>query len=145
MTKVTHKVCVKCERRLTLRNFLSARARVCFDCQKTRAKAYRRNRHVESNYGLTEEEYLALVKHQGGACHLCGERRAAGYAWHVDHDHSAERDYGVRASIRGLVCARCNTLLRRARDKPRVFLGGYHYLTSWFTMDIFDFVKGYMP
>jgi hypothetical protein len=73
---------------------------------------------------------------------MCGESRREGYPWHVDHDHLVEREYGARASIRGLICARCNTMLRKAGDKATVFIGGYHYLTAWPANDVFDFVMG---
>lgn len=113
-------------------------------CQKARTKTASRNRHVDQHYQLSAEEYAALVKHQGGKCHMCGESRRDGYPWHVDHDHKIERIYGTRASIRGLICARCNTLLRKAADEPRVFIGGYHYLTAWPTNDVFDFTMSHM-
>lgn len=138
---MTHRVCTKCGEKRTLRNF-KPRGRVCFTCQKARTKTAARNRHVGEHYELTAEEYAALVKHQGGKCHMCGEPRRDGYPWHVDHDHAVERLYGTRASIRGLICARCNTLLRKARDSRSVFSGGYHYLTEWPSSYVFDFVVG---
>lgn len=65
--------------------------------------------HVESTYGLSREEYEALLVWQGGRCYICGQlphgRRLA-----VDHDHTT-------GAVRGLLCASdewgCNVLLRR--------------------------------
>lgn len=115
---------------------------MCLACQKKRSKAYRRTRHVEANYGLTPAEYEALADRQSGVCDMCHELRALGYHWHVDHDHAVERELGARASVRGLICARCNKMLRLARDKPSVFLGGFDYLTAWPSARVFAFVKG---
>lgn len=143
MSTTPHKVCTQCGESRTLRNYTSPKGRVCIPCQKQRTKTASRNRHVETNYGLTGEEYETLRLHQGGRCHMCGETRAPGYSWHVDHDHAVEKHLGNRASVRGLVCARCNTLLRKSRDSARVFLGGYHYLTSWPSADVFTFVEGH--
>lgn len=142
MTTIPHKVCTQCGVSRTLRHYVSPRGRVCDICQKARTKTASRNRHVDKHYELTPEEYAKLVAHQGGKCHMCAEPRREGYAWHVDHSHGVERAKGTRASIRGLICARCNTLLRKVRDNPRVFLGGYHYLVSWPSADVFAFVQG---
>lgn len=54
--------------------------------------------HIERTYGLSQEEYDALLKWQGGVCYICrkvprGNRRLA-----VDHDH-------VSGLVRGLLCA----------------------------------------
>jgi len=51
---------------------------------------------------------------QDGRCAVCGEKR--GYRLNVDHDHKVEKEEGVRTSVRGLLCRRCNKLLRDCRD-----------------------------
>lgn len=65
--------------------------------------------HIKRTYGLSQEDYDALVVFQRGRCYVCGQvprkRRLA-----VDHDHET----GV---VRGLLCANdefgCNMSLRR--------------------------------
>lgn len=77
---------------------------------------------VLKKYGLTREQYDAILEFQGGRCAICRNepktRRLA-----VDHDH-------VTGQIRGLLCMNCNhyllgyrkrdadtaALLRRAAD-----------------------------
>lgn len=54
--------------------------------------------HIERTYGLSEEDYRALLAWQGGVCFVCrkvprGNRRLA-----VDHCHTTGR-------VRGLLCA----------------------------------------
>lgn len=65
---------------------------------------------ILKKYGITEEEYRALYRAQGGACYVC--RKATGKARRlgVDHDH-------VTGEVRGLVCTgslsamTCNRLI----------------------------------
>ena len=70
-------------------------------------------------YGLTAEQYAALLDHQGGACAICrGVRR---YRLNVDHDHRT-------GLVRGATCRRCNRLLRDVRDDADVLRAAADYL-----------------
>lgn len=68
-----------------------------------------------ANYGITLDDFEAMLKRQGGACAICrdplgDESRCV----HVDHDHgcSHPRNGGksCRACVRGILCRRCNML-----------------------------------
>jgi hypothetical protein len=86
------------------RFFPTPKARKCNDCQRRTRKASSRLGRVRRGYGLSEEDYWKLWKAQGGRCAIChGQRKQLD----VDHDHSRE-DLGMRRSVRGLVCPRCN-------------------------------------
>jgi hypothetical protein len=63
------------------------------------AHALDRRRHL-SRYGLTTEQFDAMVAIQDGRCNLC--RRKIDLV--IDHCHKTQR-------IRGLLCLRCNTNL----------------------------------
>jgi hypothetical protein len=58
-------------------------------------------------YGLTHEQYLAMVESQGGVCALCRQHKYLT----VDHCHET----GV---VRGLLCQDCNTSLGKLGDTP---------------------------
>jgi hypothetical protein len=67
--------------------------------RKARSKSYR------ERYGITVEQYEAMLAAQGGVCAICGKLNGNSRLY-VDHCH---RDGGVR----GLLCARCNSWLGR--------------------------------
>lgn len=79
-------------------------------------------------YGITAEQYRALLKKQQGICALCakpetsmvkGTRRSLS----VDHDHATGR-------IRGLLCLRCNRTLADIEALGMVWAHAAHdYLT----------------
>ena len=77
-------------------------------------------------YGLTLEEYDAMVLAQGGRCAVCGKKPRStkiARSLYVDHNHAT----GQR---RGLVCHRCNLGLGWIEDEEfgrvaRVYLARY--------------------
>jgi hypothetical protein len=83
-----------------------------------RLTATRRQHDLKRKYGISPDEYKALLHQQNGECLICGStggsRRLA-----VDHCHST-------GLVRGLLCTSCNqglgffkdeiSLLRRAID-----------------------------
>jgi hypothetical protein len=78
--------------------------------QLTRIKWYR----IQKLYSLTFEQYMALLKDQGGRCSICRSDdpgRGNGY-FLVDHDHET-------GHIRGLLCHTCNLGLGLFGDDPR--------------------------
>lgn len=76
---------------------------------------------LRKNYDISLEEYEAILAAQGGVCGGCRQPRS--YNLQVDHDHAVERERGVRASIRGLLCRRCNKVARDVRDSVAALLG----------------------
>lgn len=62
-------------------------------------------------YGLTAAEYDALLKTQDGRCAIC-RRKPKTRRLSVDHDHSLKG----RASVRGILCMRCNRYLVAKND-----------------------------
>ena len=60
-------------------------------------------------YGITYDEFDAIVESQGGACACCGRPFNPDPKMRdrqVDHDHGTGR-------MRGIVCAKCNYILGR--------------------------------
>lgn len=82
-----------------------------------------RKYHLMSIYGITVDEYDALLKAQGGVCAICGKppkTRRLG----VDHDHKT----GV---VRGLLCYFCNhRLLGGVKDDVEKLRAAVKYLDN---------------
>lgn len=56
--------------------------------------------HLRDAYGLTVEQYVALLAETDGCCAVCGRTDHLC----VDHDHET-------GEIRGILCRRCNSAL----------------------------------
>lgn len=92
-----------------------------------------KSRHVETTYGITEAEYQAILKAQGGVCYICrkkpGKRRLS-----VDHDHHMgcghDPKTGCPKCIRGLLHSKCNSYLGWVRDDPAAMERGAEYLRN---------------
>ena len=118
---MTRRPCSSCGRNRAERFFTSARGRTCEDCRRQKRSASTHARRIESTYGLTAEQYDALLAHQGGACAICGGSRR--YRLNVDHDHAT-------GLVRGLSCRRCNKLLRDVRDNVEILRAAARYLSE---------------
>lgn len=77
--------------------------------RKRRARRSAHNSHLKKTYGITMDDYDAILEEQGGVCAICcGGTSKRHFA--VDHNHKNGR-------IRGLLCARCNSGLAKFMDK----------------------------
>jgi Recombination endonuclease VII len=124
------KTCTQCGLKRQLKFFATPKGRVCLTCQRKTRRTTSHGSRILATYGITAEEYAAILRLQGGVCAICGGGRA--YNLHVDHSHAAERATGSsRASVRGLLCKRCNShLLPAAMDDPEILMAAIRYLKS---------------
>jgi hypothetical protein len=70
-----------------------------------------RDAYYRRTFGISADDFDALLAEQGGGCAICGcvpEREAS---LHVDHDH-------LSGEIRGILCIGCNQGLGQFRDDP---------------------------
>ncbi|WP_442807304.1 endonuclease VII domain-containing protein [Streptomyces sp. NBC_01751] len=86
----------------------------------------------QNTYGITAEEYDALLADQGGGCGVCGiEACTTGKAFAVDHDHACcpgRKSCGK--CIRGLLCTNCNQGLGKFKDDPKLLRNAIDYLAQ---------------
>lgn len=101
----------------------------CKPCCRTRQKRYRaenrevvlakkRAYYVKKEYGLTVEDYEALLAR---GCAICGTHEGR---LHADHDH---RNGRVRAAL----CSACNHGLGHFYDKPELMRAAASYVEEW--------------
>jgi hypothetical protein len=76
-------------------------------------------------YGITAEQYAALLAEQDGKCAICrtDDWPSKDRAPHVDHDH-------VTGRVRGLLCGICNNGLGSFRDDPARLRAAAEYLET---------------
>lgn len=76
-----------------------------------------------SDYGLSKDDYAALLEYQEGRCDGCGRKFTRRLQACVDHDHRTGK-------VRGLLCHFCNGLLGVIHDNANTLAGLYEYLIS---------------
>ena len=76
-------------------------------------------RRLLRTYGITLDDYYAMVGRQDGLCGLC--RRRPRDKLCVDHSHETDL-------LRLLLCRRCNAGLGNFGDDPDLMLAGFAYL-----------------
>jgi len=96
------------------------------------AAATRRSR-LKSKYGITPEQYDAILAHQKGVCAIC-ERPPKKNALCVDHDHKTLK-------VRGLLCFQCNYFRVRHIHTPQLA----YKLIDYFNNNPADFVLTWSP
>jgi hypothetical protein len=80
-------------------------------------------------YGITQEQYLHMLKNQNGVCAICGnletvtdKKTGLIRSLCVDHDHESGK-------IRGLLCSRCNVAIGLIDDSPEKAKKIFEYLS----------------
>lgn len=86
--------------------------------------------HLRRTFGLSIEQFNALLESQGGKCKVC--REVLDKTPCVDHDHSCcpgKKSCGK--CIRGLLCFPCNITLGNMKDSVERLQMAIDYLNSW--------------
>jgi len=96
------------------------------DCKKKTQDARWREKSPgymrEYLYGLTPDQFAAMLSDQGGKCAICRTPEPGGRGgWHVDRCHKG-------GAVRGLLCHGCNLDLGNFQDDPDNFQAAIHYL-----------------
>jgi len=80
-----------------------------------------RRRWLKRKYGLTLDKFYNMYSRQNGKC-LCCQETVEALDLNVDHCHKT----GV---VRGLLCANCNTVLGRVKEKDDILYRMSAYLS----------------
>ena len=129
---VVSKLCSKCGATHPLTYFYKKKTSrdglegVCKGCKNKQAaasasrnKEKRKFVYIKCAYGITEEEYYALLDKQGGHCACCPQTENLV----VDHCHTT-------GAVRGLLCPRCNHGLGHFRDNTEYLQNAIAYLEN---------------
>ena len=140
------KYCTKCKQMKDISEFASDRSRedgksaYCKLCDNIKVRAYyhrnkeriiakrganpdnQRDKTYKHLYGITVDEYEAMLASQNGVCAVCGRppgiRRLC-----VDHNHRT-------GAVRGLLCKECNTSLGNTNDDISILQKLINYLVE---------------
>jgi len=125
IAKVAKPCCKDCKSTTRVLGHPGPRCATCWRDETKRRKEAAHGNYVTKTYGVTQEEYDALYKAQGGRCAIC--RRATGRARRlaVDHNHKT-------GEVRGLLCKPCNSygIGMFARDEPEILDRAANYLRN---------------
>lgn len=104
----------------------------CITCHREVVKERRekaRAKRIHDTYGLSVEDFTAIMEAQGWACAICRKPfvRKNGS---VDHCHATEKLHGSRASVRGIIHGWENTILGRVGDNPEHLEAMAEYLRN---------------
>jgi hypothetical protein len=112
------------------RNYSGGRCQPCYSiahkkkCRKIDSAPYKASDskyRLRKKYGISVEEYEALLEKQKGVCAICLRRCVTGRSLAVDHDHETR-------VIRGLLCMKCNRAISLLLEDPDVLYRGAEYL-----------------
>lgn len=82
-------------------------------------RAYQREYYLRTTYGITVEQYDALMLK---GCMVCGrENNYDGRRLHVDHCHTT-------GQVRGVLCDNCNRGVGMFKDRPELLRRAADYL-----------------
>jgi hypothetical protein len=131
------KICSNCKIEKPLSDFHNAingkfgKHHYCKDCFSVyRKQKYKYNpkdcydRRIRNVYNLTQDELMSMYHSQNKKCKICGneyEKVSRHSGLHIDHCHTTGK-------VRGLLCARCNTLLGLSGDNVVILQSAIDYL-----------------
>src|SRR3990167_41040 len=95
-----------------------AKSKAWYAANRARRQKTLRAWSLATKYGLTPEQFDALLLAQGNACAICSSRRKT---MCVDHDHST-------GEVRGILCRSCNAMLGQVKDSTARLARAIQYL-----------------
>lgn len=113
---------------------------ICKDCRKIESKQWyennkdrkkelskqykhiKKDKDLQTTYGIDLETYNAMLATQGNCCKICGtHREQLKRALCVDHCHTT-------GTVRGLLCDTCNRSLGLLKDSVKILERAIKYL-----------------
>lgn len=80
-----------------------------------------KNRQLKHKYGITMDDYEALLAEQDCKCGVCGVDLSTVKRSCIDHSHTTGK-------VRGVLCGHCNLGIGHLRDDPERLRAAIEYL-----------------
>jgi len=87
--------------------------------------AYQRTSWLKRKYGLTQDDYAALLAKQSHLCKICLTSKPGKSGWAIDHNHKT-------GNVRGILCQACNTALGLLKESSTIMTAAMAYLAAEF-------------
>jgi Recombination endonuclease VII len=100
---------------------VQARQRAYNQAHKHAISVRRQGGHLKRRYGISREDYAALLARQGGVCAICAKPPEKTLC--VDHCHATGK-------VRGLLCRQCNWGLGCYGEDQAALIAALAYLGS---------------
>lgn len=88
--------------------------------QRRRWAKTQRDAKLKREYGITQQDYDAMMRAQCSTCAICYESLIRVRA-HIDHDHDTGK-------VRAILCSACNRGIGYLRDSPEIVRRAALYL-----------------
>jgi hypothetical protein len=97
-----------------------------------------KGRKLKSTYGISMEDFSALLDSQSHKCLICGRQisgkvNSKDLRAFVDHDHKT-------GAVRGLLCVYCNSLIGYCREDKSLLLAAIDYLKKFQNLALLEVV-----
>jgi hypothetical protein len=143
--KLTTLKCEECNKKQRGRvraNYAEYRAAgLCVHCTKpsrpgrtrcTRCLDVAMKRHRMKKYGVSQEDYEAMLAEQEHACAICRTKfttrtLSRADSPNIDHDHRLD---DKNEAVRGILCGLCNRMIGGCRDNPAILRAAAEYLNA---------------
>lgn len=132
--QIPHTMCRVCRRPTHVKHTQKAR-----NANSSGWYEWHRAYHTKKRFGVSADEYAAMLSVQGGVCAICKRapetaiKTKYGYTvierFAVDHDHTKARK--DKAGHRGLLCGGCNVGLGALKDSVAVLRNAAEYLERY--------------
>jgi hypothetical protein len=87
-----------------------------------------RDAYYRRTFGISADDFDALLDSQGGGCAICGTQPERVANLHLDHCHDS-------GGIRGILCVSCNQGIGQFRDDPDLLDAAARYLRHGVTAE----------
>jgi hypothetical protein len=84
-------------------------------------KRKQRDAYYRRTFGISADEFDALLAGQSGGCAICGSVPERAASLHLDHDH-------LTGDVRGILCLSCNQGVGKFRDDPALLEKAARYV-----------------
>ncbi len=85
-----------------------------------------RDAYYRRTFGISADDFDALLAKQGGCCAICNKRPERDASLHLDHCHET-------GAIRGILCGTCNKGLGLFGEDPELLDAAGRYLREGVT------------